>query len=1149
MQKNLFILGKTAGLIGLLAAPWAASFGATIDIGLQQETPVALSAGDAAQLSAAKGGRGWYDHGLVRMHDGAFDLREMYALRFDVMCAEHFDGRVELVLAEGQGRRDRLETSSAKFQLDGPSTWRTLEIPVESFDYARGEQYFLKFIGSIRFHAVAGRAEIRNVRFVEAPTVKLSAYTRSKPAENGSATYEFEIKNCADTEQDFRLAIAKDGWEGMPAKLSDDFVRLTPGAARKVTLSVEVPAKLPPGAHESQRVIATPLQPNGHAAELEFITVQRVASPFLIHDAEGWNEVREKASQYPWARKKADEIIKSASEWQPPTSSGVMSDQGTTGVCPSAVYGKLADCTIAYQLTGDAKLAGKMHSFLLLFSNPTNGFPVLLHATHQGMPQEGGALQAVSEAYDVLHDQLSLEDRAQVDNSLRVYVDTLIDGLANAGISNWSIFNQVPGAGCALLLHDLVRFNALLYGRTGLIDQFRYGIMDDGWWYEMSITYNVHCAENFTRLALVAQRFGVDLVRLQFPAATSDLIGIRPYERTNFEGMNFQKFGPLRRNMIGFKAMWDAILPYPDYRGIMIGMGDGHEMKVSGYSYDLAYYVFGDPRYASLLQNPDDRDLLFGVPELPSSPTRLYQQSAHSDNAGIAILRSQNGDIRDRIQLGFKYGTHGGYHGHFDRLSLLCLMRYGRGFWNPESTWYGYGSYMYKWWVQPSLAHNMVMVDGKQQEPSECRPLLFHSGSNLQVIAAESSPRWSHPPYLGGYDLVDKIKAGEERYVPIPDEHPELGAVTGFTEPIFTRRLQMVTDDYVLIADYLKGEREHTFDNMIHLRGAKPVAGLAETGHRAQYDPSPLSSGQFIVNCDEYELTAPAKLTSWHHFNEKGDNGQNKRAFNELTDVCYHEPGELFIDEYAVFPAKAQLLLADYPEVQSIAKRLTYEVRGDEKVLATGMFRSWILGTGNIDVDVTGVKTLALATTKDGSKNVADTLFWANAVIQTRDGKTVKLSELKHDRRGLKDDPAPGADFDGGAVRISGTAYADTMSAEPLKDQEPGTLTFDLSGLDAIRLRAVVGGDFPVGQEQNLRKTVAVRTVGAEASFLTVLEPREGDAKIASVVALDAGTVKVVMTDGRVDRIEINGLATSGGQPTVNLYRNDALIESTGASQ
>jgi len=1138
------VIRQTAAILLLCCA--LGVDGAVVTGEFNQLTAATLIAGDRIQLDAPAGKRGWYWHGLVLLNDSSYDLRQYYALRFDVLNPgpETFCGRAEIRRAQQEGRKDLAEVAAAAFRVAASPQWQTVDLPITSFDYARGDQMFLKFIGQIRVYGQSGKAEIRNIRLLEAPTVKLAANIRSKAAENGQTEYEFTVKNCTDRPQSLRLGLEKRGWEGMPARLSADELQLSPGETRKVKLAVTVPVQLPAGAHERQLVKVTPLGAGTQTAELEFITVQRVPSPFLLQNAQGWQEVAAKIRQYDWARKEYAKILELANGWNPPEKAGVMSDQGTMGVVQTRYEEKLRSCVIAYKLTGEEKYLQKIRAFLLLFSNPKDGYPVLLHATSQGIPQEGGTFEVLSQAYDAIRDRLTPAECAQVENTMRLYVDTIIDRMGDSGISNWTIFNQVPAAFCALALHDIVRFNTLLYGPTGLIDQFRYGTMDDGWWFEMAITYNLHCAEGFTKLALAAQPFGIDLTNRQFPSSNTDILGRHPYEFSKYQGMNFQKFGPTKHNMLGFKAMWDGILPYPDYRGVMFGMGDGHEAEVAGNCYALAYYVFKDPRYAAILKGSAERDLIYGAGELPADTPKLYAESAHSDNAGIAVLRSQSGDIRNRIQVGFKYGTHGGYHGHFDRLSLLCMMRYGRGFYNPETSWYGYGSYLYKWWVQTSLSHNMVVVDGKMQEPTACRLLLFHSGRYLQAVGADSSARWSNPPYLGGYDKIAAIQAGTERYVEIPAQHPAIGEVTDYTEPVFQRRLQLVTDDYVVVADYLRSEQEHSFDQLLSLRGAQPEAGLKPTGHRNQFDASPLSSGQFIVNIDEYAMTAPAKVTSRYHFNAKGQNGRNQRRPFELTDDFFHEPGELIVDAYLLAPGQGQAWRGDYPESQAVAQQLKYEVKGDGRTLASGVLQTWILGRDMIDVDVTGVKELTLTTVKDG-RHAADTLFWADAKLQTRDGKTIRLGDVKAETKGLRKAPPTGVDYYGGPVRIAGMPYVDTLGAEPTQDKQQGTLTFAIDKLHAVRLKAVVGGDFPAGQEENLRKIIGVHSVGRNAHFLTVLEPREGKARVASAKALDAATVEVKLIDGTTDRIRIDGLNDRKAIPTVKLYRNGKLLEQT----
>ena len=148
--------------------------------------------------------------------------------------------------------------------------------------------------------------------------------------------------------------------------------------------------------------------------------------------------------------------------------------------------------------------------------------------------------------------------------------------------------------------------------------------------------------------------------------------------------------------------------------------------------------------------------------------------------------------------------------GHIGRTVSSSLIRYGRSFYNPESIWYTYGTFMYKFYVQNSVTHNMVVVDLKLQDPGkgEC---FFHTGRLFQACAVENVARWSNPPYGGWRVKGDKTFAertwNEGRYVPIPEQPPVYSARTGFTEPVLQRGLTVVMDDYVVLFDYAKGER------------------------------------------------------------------------------------------------------------------------------------------------------------------------------------------------------------------------------------------------------------------------------------------------------------------------------------------------------
>lgn len=184
----------------------------------------------------------------------------------------------------------------------------------------------------------------------------------------------------------------------------------------------------------------------------------------------------------------------------------------------------------------------------------------------------------------------------------------------------------------------------------------------------------------------------------------------------------------------------------------------------------------------------------------------------------------------------------------------------------------------------------MVVVDLKTQEAVQPKRLLFYSGATMQAAAVENKGVWSHPPYGGwqvnGDKTLKERSFNEGRYLPVPDPEPEYSVRSGFTEPVITRRLMVVTDDFVANFDYGKGEVEHTFDCLYHLQGFGTVQDLEEQelqeySHTEQLDVSPLGSAQFITDCGWYRLENGGKLNFHTTYDEAHNNG-NQWISNHL---------------------------------------------------------------------------------------------------------------------------------------------------------------------------------------------------------------------------------------------------------------------------
>lgn len=1114
-----------------------------------------------------EGSRGFHNHGFRLENDGTCDWKDYYGADFQVNLPN--DREVELtvtLIAATPNGPDK--NVGATVCVSGAGLHR-ITLPWSAFGFDQAGTAFLRFgrgcSVAARFTdgSAGGSIQLRNMRIIRAPAIALLCDVRGKAAaQNEAANYEVQVVNCTDQPESVSLSFVRYGWEVMNAAVEPAVVQLSPGENKKVLVRVTVSDRVPPGGHERQVLQAIPNGDASLAEQLSFITTSSFPHPYILHTAAQWQEVRDKVGRYPWAKAAQDAYIRVAERWIVPEVAKPPANDPDDNYGPFVFHtteeNNLLAAAYSWELTGNRRQAEKVAQFLRRLSDPKIGYPKTLRACNQSLVQEGHFFQHVAMAYDIIHDSdvLTDADRAQIETTFRLLLGTIERASENGSINNWNLSEVCGAFYCALAMQDLVAADRFFAGPAGIEDQLAKGAMDDGWWYECSISYNMWCASEFTQAALAYEPFGFNFKTAWLRASFSNSVMLstqlnggngvespQPWMKGKPFGMDPTVYGPIRRPYRTITDLWNSLLPFIDYRGVMFGVNDSTESKVtgnrtevSGQPFEIAYYAYRDPRYAAIIKlGGRQRDLLYGVPDLPEKTPEEFHDNAYADNVGLAMLRSQakGRPMREQIEAALHYGTHGWAHGHYDRTDLLCLMRYGRSFWNPESVFFGYEPFMYKFFTQTSVNHNMVVVDQKMQQATPGSRLLFYSGSGMQATAVETTARWSNPPYGGMvYDYVP-VKTFEQktwregRYVPIPANPPAYGSLTDFTEPILQRRLMIVTDDYVLLADYLKGERPHTYENLLQLKGYLGLSGVNEQflRHDAQWNPDPLGSAQFVTDCNWYSSSAPAVARFAERFGPGVDEEGSRSTGNE--------PGVLKLDVHSLWPPQQQIMIATAPEQHDAEKRLYYSVRGDGKTLTSGQFGAWILGQGDIDVPLAGVKQLRLETKTELSKK--PTLFWAAARVTLQDGKTIPLSQLPLKFENVVADKGVDEDYFGGPVKIAGNQYKDDIPAEPADNRGSGVVLADLTGVRAVRFTAVIGSDYPPGDESQRRKTYAVRSVGADATFLTLIEPYEDQSAVKSASAEGVGHIRVELTDGRVQQLDILQLDGNGKDLGVTL--------------
>ncbi|MGJ8641222.1 MAG: hypothetical protein ACSHYA_17665 [Opitutaceae bacterium] len=1039
------------------------------------------------------------------------------------------------------GRPDYVESVFSKVRIQG-NGWQKIVLPLREFEYTHHQGTFWRFIKSVSISAefedkiATSEVFISQPRIKQSKAVSLNALVKSKPANPGNtATYQLVVENETGATQHVELLIEETGYEACTASLSQKRLKLAPWERTQVELSVAMNDLVAPGGRETTRISVIPNGRGDLKEELKFQTVRYLEHPYLMHTEAGWQGVIEKAATVEWAGVARDEYLAAAEAWKVP-------NLGKGSFCYRTKESrKLLNAAIAWKLSGNEAFAEKAMKFLRDLSNPGTGYPTKLRATNGTHVHQGMFFVDVARSYDLLynHETFSDEDHTNMERTFRAFSNWVNPALETGDGNNHQVSLSAATIINGLVMQDFDEVDRYLYGTGGYVDLLGQGILDDGQYFEGTANYNILTGNIANSVVVAFEPWGMDVKNWKIPAKYGKFIMTSDWAmRGDFLGMNFERQGPSTRNYRQLKDIWDAVLPMSDYRGVVFPTADSVAIDLAkakseaGFGYDLSYHLWRDPAYVPLLKIMEKRDLLYGVADLPEIPFNLGKGSYLSENVGFAVLRSQSEgkEDRERIQAVQRYGTHGGYHGHFDRTSLASLSRYGRTPYGPEASWYGYWSFMFKMWVQTSSSHNMVVVDHRMQKPSECRTILFHSGDLMQVSATEIETEWIDPPYGGqtpyALTMPEEKTWGEARWLPTPENPRPQGDTGTPSKPVLQRRLIVVTDDYVVMADYLRGEDTHEFDNLFNCKGLTNFEAdeLTHLKHTAQCDPDPYSSAQFITDCNWYASTGSIKssfLLDW----SKGDMGGR---------MSQSEPGKMNVDYYSLWPKDADVMVGNYPETLNVARHLYYKAIGDGKVIAEGKLAPWILGKADLDIDVEGISELTIETRIDKAK-ASKTIFLGNPRLVESNGTNRPIAATQTEN--IAPSAGENLDYAGGKVTLFGEHYATSIAAEPANRKEVGTLTFDLSDQNAQRFKATLGGDYPVGGDDIHRKIIATRSTGTEARFVSAIELHEDNPQITSINTVDAETIEIKLADGRSDTLKIDRLDGDGTDIQVTMTR------------
>ncbi len=1096
----------------------------------------------------------WYDKGLVPMNDYTADLYGWYGFTFETELhgAEEIEVRAGLLDFAEVNAEELIDYFTWKGTVYGEGMVRVW-VPLHRFDLLSSMPARWRFLRSVEVDR-----EVSGLRAVKGKTIYAGAEIMSKPAAAGETVrYEVCVANCTGEKQAVSFDMERTGYEVTVTKLPERELVLEPYEQKSVSIEVTMSERVADGGFEKQRVEV--IANGGDGQLLEFYTVRHMKHPYIVCTEPEWQAVIEKAEKYAWAGNIADTYIRRAEEWEVPERA-----EGSKYLFETDNAHKCFNSAVAWKLTGRREFAEKSAEFLRRVCDREKGYPVKLKACHQQLVHEGEFFKSCAKAYDLIHDAgvLSDKDHEDIHYSFRIFMDFLDWALSDGGISNWSLAEIAGALYCAMTLQDREKIERFVFGTGGALAHLQAGVYDDGWWCECTIGYNQLAAGLFSEYIVALRPWGINLASWWVPAQYSNKVH---FKNQAMDGLSWDIYGETKRNYRCIEDLWDSLVALANYRSVVQGVNDSAEERFEGASpvafdsrYDIAYAIYKKPEYARIIKNGGEktfRDLFHGVPELPDTESDVHRRSCYFHNGGLSLLRTRTEGRSDeeQFEVSLKYGSHGGAHGHYDRCALNAVSRFGKALFNPENVWYSYGTFMYKFYVQNSISHNMVTVDLKLQDPQEGSQILFHSGSLFHASAVENCAAWSNPPY-GGWRVRTEEPTFEERtwaegrYVPIPKDAPEYTKRTGFTEKVMQRRMAVLLDDCVVCFDYIEGGREHTYHCIYHLPGLKTIDNDSRQlkAHTEQLVTDPLSSAQFITDVDRYTQRGTSRLEFGFEYDEK----VSAKAPWLLSPFRSGQnvPGYLKTDLYYVEDGGSELIVGCDPEYYPVSKRLFYSVTADGETIAEGKFGAWILGRDHIEADVKGKRSVQLhVRTEDGTidhnlvKETVRTIFWGDPYFETADGGKVYLSELRYGTENIDCGNGIGVDYAGGPVKIQTKQYDRAVPGDVIDKSREGVITVDISGLDAVRFVSDIGGDYPVGDESSRRRFIALEKKGRSASFVSVLEPHMEDRMIEKAEAVKNG-VRLTLADGRVQTVTVTGMDTGKPCAEVREYRNGKLL-------
>lgn len=851
------------------------------------------------------------------------DISEQDEIRLDVELCSDDVTELEVTLYPLRIARPEFFTEiRGRIALAGKGR-QTAVIPLEQFAFRQMVRAFLNYLDSVSVKLQKGGPVV--LRRVTAGTRGSLAVRVEEASLMGTAgewlDYTVLLDNPSDRRRVVNVCRSLYGKECLPAEY-EPYTIIAPRETKQYHIRIQMMEDIPAGGYEKSTVLFVPDGDSTEAKRVVLWSAKRRRHPCLFLREEQW-QARQAA--FASDRELFAAFCKAyedtAMAWEVPEASG-----SVDYVYPAYEQNALFQTAVAWKITGNEVYLKKAMRFFEGFLDAKKGYLAteksyfafieskeeyargdfkVCRAQSAGWVQEAEFFNRLAMSYDILYEQFSDGQHRQMEQCLRNYMRFASWRLTDGDGNNFQVAECGAGLLCALVIQDQGMTERFLHGYNGYDDLLSAVLLDDGMYFEEASGYVRLAGELFFDIVNAAENCGISLREQKVPASYDRNILHAPWamretwaeDQKPFLGMSFRRFEQMTSATRCLRDYFDCVAKLLTDKGILFSVNDSNEQNLAEL-YQKAYYLYREPRYRQIGDLAAQPETLL-VPVEEKAPG-LGKPSLLMPAAGFGILRDKD------AQAVLKFGGHGGYHGHYDRLSLVSYIKEDTTFHNNEYAWFGYDSFLFKMWVQASMAHNMTVVDARMQKPSPCTCVCYEDQSLFRAICAQTVTEWMDPPYGGQtpypYAFPAEKCAMEGRTILMPEKLREQGAIGEYSEPVFQRRLLVLFHGYCIVWDYLEGQQEHRYDCLYHPMGRLDRNSFAveAASERERFSDDAFGAGQFIQNCYTAQMDKSVCL--------RFHGGQSRVNGNDIMD---HMPESAI---WRAWPQQGEVTVGKYPQ-------------------------------------------------------------------------------------------------------------------------------------------------------------------------------------------------------------------------------------------